>query len=208
MALLNVYDVAGSYNVDLEKVLAEVGTDTLVLGRSKDADITIADEEISRRHLEFRLVKGQWAVEDLGSTNGTRLNGDELLKRAVLHSGDELRVGATTIDYRDYSNAGSSTGKKAPAPAVTPGERAVLKELCRPYFSNSRTKSAAERADIARALFVGEAAVQAHLGNLYMKFDIVAARGKKRDLLAEKVMDAGVITRRDYVSEDDDPSSG
>jgi len=191
MAFLEVYNVAGSYKIQLEETLTEAGTETLVLGRHADADITIDDDEMSRRHLELRLVKGQWAAEDLGSTNGTQVNGDELLKRRVLHNGDELRAGSTIVAYRDYSDAGSSTGKKAPTPAITNGERTVLKELCRQYFSTERTKYPASRAEMAAALYVGEAAVQAHLGNLYIKFDIHGPRGDKRQLLAEKVMDLG-----------------
>ena len=116
-------------------------------------------------------------------------------------------MGSTVIAYRDYSDAGSSTGKKSPAPPITKTERIVLVHLCRQYFSKSRRKAARSRDEIADAMFVGAPAVQAHLNNLYMKFDIDGERGTKRDLLAEKVIDMGVITPRDYPPVEDPTSS-
>jgi hypothetical protein len=207
MAFLEVFDVAGSYKIELEDALAAAGGESVVLGRSASADITIDDDEVSRRHLEFRCLKSGWTVEDLGATNGTQLNGDELLKRAVLHDRYDIRVGSTLITYRDYTDLDSSTIKPKPAPPITKTEHSVLKELCRRYFAHVRTKGPATRDVIAAALFVGPPAVQAHLSNLYIKFDIVGERTEKRELLAEKVIDLGVITARDYRT-DEGPTSG
>jgi hypothetical protein len=207
MALLDVFDARGSYNVDLEQMKADVGSDELVLGRSSQVHITIADDNVSRRHAQLTLVADQWAIEDIGSTNGTSLNGNVLIGRRVLRNGDEVRVGSTTIGFRDYSDAGSSTGKAGPTPQITPGERRVLVALCRPFFSQGRLKRAAPRKQVAAELFTGEPAVQQHLLHLYEKFGIEGVRGERRDLLAETVIDKGVITRRDYVNDDDDLTS-
>jgi hypothetical protein len=208
MALLDVFDPRGVYNVDLEKLQADVGSDVLVVGRSSKVDITLDDDNVSRRHAELSLVAHQWAIEDLGSTNGTSVNGDVLIGRRVLRDGDELRLGSTTIGFRDYADAGSSTGKASPAPEITPGERKVLVALCRPFFSQGRLKRAAPRKQVAAELFTGEPAVQQHLLHLYDKFGIEGDRGERRDLLAEAVIDKGVVTRRDYVKDTDDLTSG
>ena len=208
MALLDVFDVRGSYKVDLERMQADVGSAVLVLGRSSQVDITIDDDNVSRRHAQLTLVANQWAIEDLGSTNGTSLNGDVLIGRRVLRDGDDLRVGSTTIGFRDYGDAGSSTGKAGPVPEITPGERKVLVALCRPFFSHGRRKQAATRKQVAADLFTGEAAVQQHLLHLYDKFGIEGERGERRDLLAEMVIDKGVVARRDYIKEPDDLTSG
>jgi hypothetical protein len=67
----------------------------MVVGRSRAADVTLDDGTISSRHLQLdALPDGRWGVTDLGSTNGTKLNGAPLTAPAVLSPGDELRIGA------------------------------------------------------------------------------------------------------------------
>ena len=68
-----------------------------VLGRV-DADVTIADAQISRRHLKIYPGDGYVEVEDLGSTNGSWLNGQRLQGRMRMGPGDSLRVGETTLE--------------------------------------------------------------------------------------------------------------
>ena len=58
-------------------------------------DHVLADPDVSRRHAAFRQVGTGLAVEDLGSTNGTFLNGSRVTERGVLASGDRLRFGNT-----------------------------------------------------------------------------------------------------------------
>jgi len=207
MALLDVFDLRGSYKVDLEKTRADSGSETLTVGLSSQVEITIDDDDgISRRHALLSLISGQWAIEDLGARNGTWVNGDPLAGRRIMRNGDEIRVGSTTLVYRDYTDDDSSTIKGRRAPEVTGREGQVLVELCRPYFANSRSKKAASKAHIADALFVGEPAVQQHLLHLYDKFAIEGRRGERRDLLAEAAIDMGVVRRRDYVDLDDPTS--
>ena len=65
-----------------------------MVGRSRAADITLDDGTISSRHVRLdALPTGGWGVTDLGSTNGTRLNGTRLTAPAVLAAGDELGIG-------------------------------------------------------------------------------------------------------------------
>lgn len=117
----------------------------------------------------------------------------------MLRNGDELCLGETTLGFRDYGTPDSSTAKAGPKPKVTltNRERDVLVELCRPYFTHGWLKVPAERADIAGRMFVGPPAVQAHLLHLYDKF-AVAEGPNRRARLAAVVMDARIITERDY----------
>jgi pSer/pThr/pTyr-binding forkhead associated (FHA) protein len=55
-----------------------------------------ADDTVSRRHAELRLVEGRWMLRDLGSTNGTWVNGRRVMEAEVA-PGDELQLGAVTI---------------------------------------------------------------------------------------------------------------
>jgi len=67
-----------------------------VIGRGQDADIRLIDEAISRHHAVLEPSDGGVAVRDLGSTNGTFVNGSPIGHR-VLRDGDKILVGTTTI---------------------------------------------------------------------------------------------------------------
>ena len=71
----------------------------LVIGRSRDCDIQVADANVSRRHAEVRQEGAAYWVVDLDSTNGTEVNGRRL-KRAKLKPGDTITVGATELVFR------------------------------------------------------------------------------------------------------------
>ena len=68
----------------------------LVLGRSSDADIHIDDEGVSRQHAKFIRREGRYLVMDLGSTNGTLVNGENVTE-VPLKDGDKIQVGSTTV---------------------------------------------------------------------------------------------------------------
>ncbi len=70
-----------------------------VIGRSRDADIQVADANVSRRHAEVRQEGSAYWVVDLDSTNGTEVNGRRL-KRAKLRPGDTITVGATELVFK------------------------------------------------------------------------------------------------------------
>jgi FHA domain-containing protein len=71
-------------------------TRSLRIGRSASCDVVLADDTISRRHAEVALRGGVCTVRDLGSSNGTWVNG-RLVLRAELRRGDELQVGETIL---------------------------------------------------------------------------------------------------------------
>ncbi|MCA1830905.1 MAG: FhaA domain-containing protein [Actinomycetota bacterium] len=73
--------------------------EALVLGRQKDCDVVIADPGISRRHAEVRREGDEWVMIDLGSTNGTEINGKRV-NRHRLTPGDRLVLGETTLEFR------------------------------------------------------------------------------------------------------------
>ncbi len=72
-------------------------TDELTVGRSRQAGLPLTGEGVSRIHARLFRKGGQTFVEDLGSTNGTRLNGDELQAAAILKDGDHIQVGVNLI---------------------------------------------------------------------------------------------------------------
>lgn len=76
----------------------ELAKPRVVLGRSKEADIRVPDENISRRHAEVRLEGDGYWIVDLGSTNGTLVNGKRV-DRARLEDDDRITLGSTEIVF-------------------------------------------------------------------------------------------------------------
>lgn len=71
--------------------------ETLIIGRGEDADLFIDDREISRRHSVFRWSGDVLEVEDLGSLNGTWVNGARILAPTRLAADDVVKLGTTTM---------------------------------------------------------------------------------------------------------------
>jgi len=67
-----------------------------IIGRSDEADITLNDRWVSRRHCRLRICDGRIAVEDLGSTHGTYVN-DRPVSEAFLSEGDILVLGLSRL---------------------------------------------------------------------------------------------------------------
>ena len=90
-----------------------------VIGRG-EADIVIDDPKLSRRHAVVRTVEGGLEVEDLGSLNGTEVDGRRIAGAVRLQGGERIRVCATTIEVvADVAEPGAQ-----PQPAVTALEEA------------------------------------------------------------------------------------
>ncbi len=86
-----------------------------VLGRSPDADFKVKHHHVSRRHCELFEDGGQLIVRDLGSANGTVINGDVIDEACALSPGDELVLGGVTfrVEFESLPHAGSEMGSDA-----------------------------------------------------------------------------------------------
>jgi hypothetical protein len=91
-ALLIVQEDGASKSVPL-------AGDVLTIGRLPDCDVVITDKGASRRHAQLRNEAGAWTITDLGSTNGTRLNGQTVQSRE-LADGDRITIGTTVLEFR------------------------------------------------------------------------------------------------------------
>ena len=72
--------------------LETLSAGTLLLGRSSGCQLVFADDTVSRRHAELRLLDGRWILRDLGSSNGTWVNGRRVMEAEVA-PGDEVSLG-------------------------------------------------------------------------------------------------------------------
>lgn len=106
----------------LERVVAWTG-DALVAGRSADCDVQLAQDEVSRRHVRFERVAGRYEVVDLGSVNGTFVNGKRI-ERHALEVGDVVQVEGFQLTFvldRDPLDA-AIAAKPAPTSHATRGD--------------------------------------------------------------------------------------
>jgi hypothetical protein len=76
-----------------------VGAAGAVLGRSRDSDIVIDDPNVSRHHAEVRPSGGSWIVNDLGSTNGIKVNGRRVTGPQSLKRGDVIELGTSRVTF-------------------------------------------------------------------------------------------------------------
>ena len=71
----------------------------MTIGRSRQCDVVVDDATVSRRHALFSEHDGQWTVEDLGSKNGTAVNGVLVSAPTPLAAGDVVGFGARAIRF-------------------------------------------------------------------------------------------------------------
>jgi hypothetical protein len=158
------------------------------------------DETVSRLHAVFENLGSGWSIRDLGSRNGTYLNGERISAERVLRSGDEVRVGKSRMLFWEVKDAGPREEETVSAqtmelpPRLTRREVDVLVVLCRPLVSDDPFPEPASVRRMAGDLFVTEAAVKQHLQNMYDKFRI-PAEGDRRVRLANEALRRGAVTR-------------
>ncbi len=106
----------------------------IIIGRDANADIVINIAEVSRRHTRMRLEPSGYVIEDLGSTNGTFVNGQRLSGPHMLRAGERIQLGeAVTLNYQvsafdmDATVVTPSSGVAtvAGSPPAAPPPRAV-----------------------------------------------------------------------------------
>lgn len=77
--------------------------DRITVGRTIQNSLVIADDSMSRSHAEFRFFGNDWTIADLGSTNGTVLNGTYLIPKEIylVRSGDQVSFGSYLVEVRE-----------------------------------------------------------------------------------------------------------
>lgn len=74
---------------------------TATVGRAVECDVVVASKSISREHARLYRQGRRWFVEDIGSTNGTFLNGERVIAASDLRDGDCLKVGEVEFIFHD-----------------------------------------------------------------------------------------------------------
>ncbi len=72
------------------------------LGRSRGCNLRLVDPSVSGAHARLECRQGIWIITDLDSTHGTKVNKQRILAPKPLFDRDVIRVGATTVEFRQY----------------------------------------------------------------------------------------------------------
>lgn len=195
---IEVMSGAQSWRISLE-------ADRATLGRAAENVVALEhDPLVSHLHAVLERFPAGWCVTDLGSSNGTWVNGERIWSAHRLGQGDEIRVGQTRLIFRDPSSAGGSVTEAEDAPpALTARERDVLIVLCRPLLDRDMfTEPAATRA-IAEELVITQPAVKQHLANLYDKFGVGGDQSNRRSRLANEALRRGAVSLTELRASED-----
>lgn len=174
--------------------------DRVTIGKSPSNDVAIAgDGTVSRLHAVLERFDAGWSVRDLGSRNGTFVNGRRIWDARILRAGDEIRVGRTTLVFRVPGGAPDTgtTDTAEGTPDLTRRERDALLALCRPVLAGDVFTEPASIKQMARELGVTEAAVKQHLVHLYDKFGLYEGTERRRVRLANEAIHRGAVTLGD-----------
>jgi pSer/pThr/pTyr-binding forkhead associated (FHA) protein len=180
--------------------LVPLSGDRVTVGKDTTNDVVVStDATVSRLHAVLERFSSGWCLRDLGSRNGTFVNGERLFGERVLRAGDEIRLGKTRLVYRadEHETTFTATEGASPAPSLTHREREVLLALCAPLLRGSLFTEPASVRDVAAELVVTEAAVRQHLLRLYIKFDVPEGAERRRVQLANEAITRGAVTVAD-----------
>jgi hypothetical protein len=170
--------------------------DRVTVGKAAENGIALdGDPTLSRLHAVLERFDAGWCVSDLGSANGTFVNGERIWSSQRLRHGDEVRVGRTRLLFRNSADVGLTvTAAEEGPPALTARERDVLTVLCRPLLDRDLFTEPATVKEIAAELVVSEAAVKQHLVNLYGKFGLHDTVPHRRSRLANEALRRAAVS--------------
>jgi pSer/pThr/pTyr-binding forkhead associated (FHA) protein len=173
----------------------QLEADRSTIGKAAENDVALPDDATaSHLHAVLERFAAGWCVTDLGSSNGTWVNGERIWASRRLRTGDEIRIGQTRLLFRDLTPAGAVTEVEQAPPTLTPRERDVLVALCRPLLARDMFTEPAGTRAIADELVITQAAVKQHLANLYDKFGIAPGEVHRRARLANEALRRGAVS--------------
>ena len=129
--------------------------DQIIIGRDATNGLAINDAEVSRKHSRLVFQGGKYVLEDLGSTNGTFVNGQRLAGPAVLKSGDIISLGEHIVMMYDVIKMDPGATMVAAAHKFAPGVLAgsALEQAPEPTYSTPPAAPAGRNASLL--IFIG-----------------------------------------------------
>lgn len=99
----------------------ELDKEVITMGRDVTNDVVLADPEVSRQHARINRTPGGYVLEDLGSTNGSFVNGERLVAPRVLNPGDLIGLGEdVSLTFEAAASDAAATVMAGPGQQVQP----------------------------------------------------------------------------------------
>lgn len=166
---------------------------TLSIGRGDGNTVVLREKTVSREHARLELADGRWLLEDLGSANGTFVNGERVPfgARRPLRHGDRIRVGSAELVFswpadRDDPERTEEREALPARPSLSPFQLQVVQALCGAWMSEGDLDALPTNEQIAAALGTPAAAgaVKAALRRVYAKAGLseLPSHAKRRAL--------------------------
>jgi len=135
---------------------AQVAGERFLIGRGSDCQLTLADGEASRRHAMLRPQSdGSVVLEDLGSTNGTYVNGQRITGPVTLRGGERVRIGDTELNFLDGAGpAATQAAPQQPAATAAPAAAAAVPGAATAPPTPSRIERIMLRRSVNRAMLI------------------------------------------------------
>ncbi|MFW6031452.1 MAG: GAF domain-containing protein, partial [Myxococcota bacterium] len=166
------------------------------LGRHPNNTLQILDRIVSKEHCHIDLVNGRYVLKDLGSLNGTFVNGERLSGQRVLDPGDEVTMGSTRIVFQDEQAAAEDPTVRAPVPAPPepkPAPKAKPPDEAAPPAPPSAPQQAAGPGQVP-----GRSKVTIAPGMVESHIRTKLAPLIDQNFLPEKLLEDNDAVRRDY----------
>ena len=122
--------VAWTAAIEIDGVRHELRRGTTVVGRGSDADIRIADTAASRQHLQFIWDGASGIARDLGSTNGSKINGQRF-REAALNPDTVITIGQTALRFQLIPTRSGGSGSPSAVPPRHSGQAGIEQDFWR-----------------------------------------------------------------------------
>lgn len=160
---------------------------TVTLGRRKDNTFVFDDPRVSRVHATLQCASGEFILTDLGSSCGTKVNGEKLVGAMTLRDGDAIALGPVELVFAEGAGRTAKdddtivlplTSEIATGPELSPRQQQVLERMARGMTNG----------EIADELGVTERTVKAYAAEVYKKLAVhnragAVAEGLKQGIL-------------------------
>ena len=176
----------------------------LTLGRADSNNLPIKDDAVSRVHASVERIAGQYVLRDLGSSNGTLVNGERIIADRTLHPDDEITVGHTRIVFRGAADDLAETLRIPVATAVGLGDRGTLITLCRALATAGRPDEPITRRRLAESLSQSETQLEEQLEALYSQLGLDERSARSPEGLAAEAIRQRVVVVGDLLEQPED----